>query len=182
MNILNEIIVNERRNVVEFGSGISTLYIARILSEQGGRLITIEDNAEWAALVERMLEREGLRDVVTLVRAPLKPCSFSVNGLEWYNEKAVEDALGDVKIDMVLVDGPPAYEKGKELSRYPAFRAVVPHLNERCAIILDDIDRPGERQALARWQAQADFDLDVDVQVIPNFALCRRGPCFNSGF
>lgn len=182
MNILNEIFVNQRNIVIEFGCGVSTLYIARALSETGGRLISIENDSEWTALVRQMLAREGLEEIATLVNAPLKQCSLAIGGLQWYDEETVRKALGGIKADMVLVDGPPAREPGKGLARYPALPAVLPYLANRCVVLLDDIDRPGEQDVLARWRALHDFDFDVNIQGIPNFVLLRRGAGFDSGF
>jgi len=180
MNILNEILINQRKTVIEFGCGISTLYIARILSEIGGHLISFEDHSEWAAEVRQMLSREALSETVSLVEAPLRDCSFSVNDLQWYDEKIVASALKGVRADLVLVDGPSAYEAGKGLARYPAFPATVTHLGSRCAIILDDIGRSGEQQVVYMWKQRVDFDFEVKIVPVPNIGIFYRGSHFNA--
>jgi len=182
MSILNEIVINNRRSAVEFGCGISTLYMARVLSEQGGRLISFEDNIGWAAHVRSLLARQGLSDSVTLVEAPLRQGRWALSDLHWYDEQIVESSLAGVEIDFALVDGPPAYEVGKGLARYPAFPAIAGHLSERCAVMLDDIGRPGEQQVLAHWRTLPEFDLRVEVEVVTNIALCRRGSYFDSRY
>ena len=91
LGLLNEIAVNDRRTVVEFGAGISTVYLAKILSARGGTLLSIEDNAEWAKIVNLMLVSEGLEGSVQLVVAPLKRCSVALNELEWYDEVLVQE-------------------------------------------------------------------------------------------
>jgi predicted O-methyltransferase YrrM len=59
------------RTVLEFGTlgGYSTILLARALPE-GGRLITLEANAEYAALAHGSIERAGLGEVVDLCVGP----------------------------------------------------------------------------------------------------------------
>src|SRR5690348_1292072 len=62
--VLNEIFVNQRRAIVELGSGVSSFYIGRLLQYRGGRLWTVEHDEHWAGLVEKELEGQALDDVV----------------------------------------------------------------------------------------------------------------------
>ena len=71
--VLNEILVHQRRSVVELGSGVSTFYIGRLLRQRGGHLWTVEHDERWAKLLGRELANEGLGDVVTVVHAPRRP-------------------------------------------------------------------------------------------------------------
>lgn len=59
------------RTVLEFGTlgGYSTILLARALPE-GGRLITLEVNAEYAEVARGSIERAGLGDVVDLRVGP----------------------------------------------------------------------------------------------------------------
>lgn len=59
------------RTVLEFGTlgGYSTILLARALPE-GGRLITLEANAEYAEVARGSIERAGLGDVVDLRVGP----------------------------------------------------------------------------------------------------------------
>jgi predicted O-methyltransferase YrrM len=59
------------RTVLEFGTlgGYSTILLARALSE-GGRLITLESNAEYAEVARGSIERAGLSDIVDLRVGP----------------------------------------------------------------------------------------------------------------
>ncbi len=49
LHILNDIIINSRKNIVEFGSGASTLYIARLIRAQKleCKLIAVESDKGW---------------------------------------------------------------------------------------------------------------------------------------
>jgi predicted O-methyltransferase YrrM len=59
------------RTVLEFGTlgGYSTILLARALPE-GGRLVTLEANAEYAAVARASIEAAGLGDVVELRVGP----------------------------------------------------------------------------------------------------------------
>jgi predicted O-methyltransferase YrrM len=59
------------RTVLEFGTlgGYSTILLARALPE-GGRLITLEANADYAEVARGSIERAGLADVVELRVGP----------------------------------------------------------------------------------------------------------------
>jgi hypothetical protein len=177
--ILNEIEVNKRKTVVEFGSGISTLYIAKILSRIGGHIVSIENNAEWADLVRGWLAEAGLAGTATLIVAPLGSCSYSLKGLEWYDEKAVLAGISGLKIDCVLVDGPTAYERGTELARYPALLAIEEQLNDSFVVFLDDINRAGEQEVLKKWSDHFGIEFHSHLGR-GGIAQGVRGPSFYS--
>ena len=123
MTLLNEVMINRRQLVVEFGCGVSTLYLAKVLSEQGGRLISFEDNVEWANQVRSLLDREGLSEHVTLVDAPLRKGKLSLANLQWYDEEIVATALEGLEVDLALIDGPPAFAGSVRLAGQVVERA-----------------------------------------------------------
>ena len=74
--VCNDIVLNERRRIVELGSGVSTVLLARLLAQgstAGARLAAIEHDARWARWVAGQLAREGVGDDVVVVEAPLRP-------------------------------------------------------------------------------------------------------------
>ncbi|MER8423312.1 class I SAM-dependent methyltransferase [Mesorhizobium sp. M1403] len=152
--VLNEIEINSRKTIVEFGSGISTIYIAKVLSRVGGRIVSFESDVEWATFVEDRLSALNLSEFVSVVRAPLGPSKLSRNNLNWYDQGIVASALEDLSIDCVLIDGPPAYEVGYEMARYPALPALKEHLAQDYVVFLDDIHRAGEQKILQLWSDQ----------------------------
>lgn len=182
MTLLNEVLINRRNTVVEFGCGVSTLYLAKVLFEQGGRLVSFEDNADWAAQVRSLVIREGLSGTATIIDAPLGRSQLARGNLQWYDEAIVNSAIDGLEIDLALVDGPTAFDPGMGLARYPAFPAIASRLAERCAVVLDDISRPGEQEIVAGWRRLPGFDLQMKVATIANFAVLRRGSYFDSGY
>ncbi len=178
VQILNEIIVNNRNTIVEFGCGITTVYIAKILKQYGGHLYSVEDNGEWIEIVRAMLKYNDLLDIVTFIHAPLNESKHSLSNCDWYSEDIINNYLEDIIIDMVLIDGPPAYLKDIELSRYPAVPFLLDRLADDFCIILDDINRDGEKNIVARWEKQINISF-VKQYVKGGIAIVRSRQGFN---
>ncbi len=177
--VLNEILINDRRTVVEFGSGLSTLYLAKALDGVGGRLVSVENNAEWAALVRTWLREEGLEGAVELIIAPMGPCKMGLGGLEWYDSSAVASAIDGLEIDCVLVDGPIAYREEVALSRYPALPLLKDNLAKQHAVFLDDASRAGEQKVLELWSDLLGIKFDC-FPALGDIARGITGPAFES--
>lgn len=172
VTVCNDIVLNGRRRVVELGSGISTVLLARLLCQRspvdGFRLAAVEHDARWAQWVTEQLDREGTGSDVVVVHAPLAPHPRAEPGLSWYDDAALIEGLhtalqGD-PIDLLLVDGPPAYAAGQGLARYPALPVLGNLLAPGATVLLDDAERPGEQEVLRRWEHETghDFDRRVD--------------------
>ena len=92
VTVCNDIVLKGRHRIVELGSGISTVLLARLLTQRpppGGFLMaTVEHDALWARWVREQLDREGTGTHVTIVRAPLVAHPRADRGLRWYDEAA----------------------------------------------------------------------------------------------
>ena len=177
--VVNDITINQRNSVIEFGAALSTLYIARLIRQLSldTVLISVDDNEDWLDIIRVRLKEESLLDSVTLVHAPLKPCSHSIGSLDWYDEAAISVQTSNTAIfDVVLIDGPMAYRKPIELARYPALQYVSPRIGERLSVFLDDTHRSGEREVLRRWENE--FELTF-TKVNSAFSRATRGNAFN---
>jgi predicted O-methyltransferase YrrM len=151
-----DVVDRRRRQVVECGSGFSTLALARLLHAHGGRLLSLEHDRTWATRVQGHLDAAGLAATAQVVLAPLEPHPLARDGLHWYDRRALD--LLPRRIDLLLVDGPPAFEPEIELSRYPALPALADRLTPDATVVLDDIDRAGE---LRRGPSAGQRDLRV---------------------
>ena len=162
--VCNEIVLADRREIVELGSGVSTIVLARLMRDREGRLTALEHDPDWAQVVRSQLKREGLTHVARLVEAPLEAHVLALDGAPWYTERAVVALPSD--IDLLLVDGPPGYGEGMERSRYPALPAIQSRLAPEAIVILDDATRPGEREILERWgELGWEFGVSADENV-----------------
>ncbi len=162
--VCNDVVLSDRRCVVELGSGTSSVLLARLLRERwpGGehRHVTVEHDAAWARWVSEQLVREGLADRTTVLHVPLCPHAHGQAGLPWYDDGRLQDgldgALGGEPVDLLVVDGPPADTADRVLARYPALPVVHPRLAPGATVVLDDVERPGEQEVLTRWEREFD--------------------------
>ena len=157
--VVQQIHQRRPRRVLEFGSGVSTVVIARVLREFGDpvRLDSFEHHERWYPRTRELLERTGVTDVAHLHYAPLAPRP----GLDvpWYDLSALAD--GEL-YDFVLVDGPQGGRSREPLARLGGFLAVRERLAPGAVILLDDGLRRGEREVVQRWQ-QAEPRLRVSL-------------------
>ncbi|QDG51704.1 class I SAM-dependent methyltransferase [Persicimonas caeni] len=185
--LLNDITINDRRVIVEFGSGVSTFFIAALLQSRRGHLFSVEHDPKWASIVRKELERRGLLDHVTLIKAPLETSPFGTQQGDWHNEPVVytwydtavlEQKLPPKGIDLVVVDGPPAFKDQYRFARFPALPYIADRLASCCTIVLDDIDREGEQTVVAKWEEQTSFRFQV-LTSRGNIAVSHTGRAFN---
>jgi predicted O-methyltransferase YrrM len=147
--VADHILAHKPQVVVEFGSGASTLIIARALQMAGGgTLISFDQHPEFVAATRRWLADHGLEADMRAV--PLVPAPGGFRGL-WYDHEPLPDA-----IDMMLIDGPP-------WTIHPFTRGAAATLFGRITpggtIMLDDAARPGERVIARKWRRLwPDFD------------------------
>lgn len=162
--VLNDVCLNDRRHVVECGGGVSTVYLARLLRERGGRLITLEHDEGWAKYLSLELERRAVAECAAVRLAPLERSPASLDGSDWYAPAAVEDAVSELgQVDLLLVDGPPVLEREDSLARYPALPSFTKALTEDCTVVLDDIERRGERRVIERWEDESSFHFQCRI-------------------
>ncbi|MGI9021102.1 MAG: class I SAM-dependent methyltransferase [Solirubrobacterales bacterium] len=157
--VATEISLAERRTILELGSGVSTIVLARLARELGGRIWAVEHHPGWAGWVRRALERDGLSDIATVIDAPLAPHPAALEGAPWYSPQALQQAPAE-GIELLLVDGPPGYGEGMERSRYPALPVLGDRLAPGALVVLDDAQRPGEAEILSAWEEAEGFAFD----------------------
>jgi hypothetical protein len=162
VSVCNEIVLGPRRRIVELGSGTSTVLLARLLREQdlGGTLDAVEHHAGWADRVNAMLDAEGLSSVARVTLAPLGPHPDALDGLPWYDPAALAAVLEGPAVDLLVVDGPPAFRRSDALARYPALPALLPALAPDAVVVLDDVVRAGEAEIVERWEALSPWRFD----------------------
>ena len=140
-------IIREKRTarVLELGSGLSTIVMAHALeqNQERGELVALEDYPQFANEIRRQLKEHGLESRARVLDAPLQRQQVSGWQGQWYTLPSL-DGLGDV--DLLLVDGPGARERGMAL---PALHGL---LAATADIVVDDTDRPYIRRMLERWQ------------------------------
>lgn len=160
-HLVDQLVACRPAVVVELGSGSSTILISQVMKrvcDPGYRHIAVDHDAHFLAVTERYARLNGVAERVEFHHCPLAP--VPTVGLEWYS--GLPALLAGSTVDLLVVDGPPAYLAGQEEARYPALPVLYPRLNTRCTILLDDANRPGERSILERWlRAYPEFTLTL---------------------
>lgn len=144
------------RTVVELGSGVSTLltaYALEVNGDDGAHVYSLDHEPQFASITRRNLAAHGLERWATILDAPLvdTPCAGAVR--RWYDTSSLLEALGDRRIDLLVIDGPPA--RDDPMAREPAMPVLADRLAPGAVIVLDDAGRPGERRIVERWSAAA---------------------------
>jgi Methyltransferase domain len=169
-----------RRHVVELGSGVSTIVLARAARESGGHVISIEHDRDWGAGIRRLLRRErlGAAEVIDVPLAPLDPAKVAVPSEpalrapgDWYELEALHGACPG-RIDLLVVDGPPADRAPDVLVRAPALPALQGRLDDDCTVALDDVGRRAERRTAELWAHALGCELELPHDT--DLAVLRR--------
>jgi len=136
--------------IVEIGSGQTTVWMALEARRRdaGLRIVTIESDAGYAATTRRILERNGVADLVELRVVELTPMATAFGEQLWYDRSAWEDLE---EVALLFVDGP-VFKVGPK-PRYPVFEAFRGRIAPGGLVIHDDIYRDGMAETLEAWQA-----------------------------
>lgn len=134
------------RLVVECGSGLSTLWSSYALESTGGRVVSLDHDASFAAQTRERLVTHRLDQVAQVRDAPLEPHEVGTTTWQWYAKDAWQD-LSD--IDVLFVDGPPT--SVGPLARYPALPLLRDRLAPGAIILLDDTVRDDEQEIVRQW-------------------------------
>ena len=156
--LVNEILVNQRGQILELGSGISTIYGAAAIAEKGSGFIdSVDQDQDWINVVEGQLRKRGLSDYVRFHYAPLVNRvdldwpDETVPVADYYDSERIEGRIEDKSKDLLVVDAPTAFEAGREYARFPALQVFRRYLADEFTIMIDDVGRIGERTAIESW-------------------------------
>jgi len=120
--------------VVELGSGVSTLVVAKAGAK---KVISIDNSPEFADKTQEILREHKVRGVQIRV-AELKA---HISGVDWYDTAVIKDLK---RIDLLIVDGPPGSKNPQ--ARMPARAEFIAKLSPKAVVVIDDVNREGERK------------------------------------
>lgn len=155
LHICNDIVINNRKSIIEFGSGFSTICIAQLLKINNieASFFSVEDNSDWANDMRKMIDKLGLQNQVKIIIAPIAdvPAEFAKKSqTKWYDTKSIAAEIASIdNFDVVIVDGP--FGGSTPFARYSAVPFLKPKLSGDFAIFLDDSNRADEKQIAADW-------------------------------
>jgi predicted O-methyltransferase YrrM len=125
---------NRPKLIVELGSGISTLIMAKA-SQGRVKIVSIDHSEEFAQKTREMLKDHDVKNVEIRV-APLRK---HPSGTDWYDTTLLKNLKN---IDLLVIDGPPGSKNPK--ARQPALKEFESKLSSKAVIVIDDVNREGE--------------------------------------
>jgi len=154
-HILNEIIIKKRSNIIEFGAGNSTVYIAKIIKSLGlqVKFYSVDSDEQWINQVAENLAALGVKDAVEFIYSPVKDtgeyASALASSFKWYDAGVLKQRTLSQEFDLIIVDGPTG--SLCPFSRYPAIPFLLNSLAGSYCIFLDDAGRIDESEILKAW-------------------------------
>lgn len=134
-----------RRSILEFGAGTSSLVFATALAQAGGgRLTSIEHQPEYSRDAWARVEAAAAVDA-HLVVSPLL-LRASRHGLMYGYYGSARQLAARAPFDLVLIDAPPG-KYGRDSPLYQVYDL----LDAGAIVVLDDAGRPAEQTACRRW-------------------------------
>ena len=157
--LINTLDEKQPKRILEIGCGISTIVISAWLKEnsQGTRFVSIDDSKLCVERTRRELYKLQLHSDAEIIVVPITTIECLGEQAHWYDPETIKSSIET--IDLLLVDAPPAMYP---LARLPAVPVLYECLSDSAVIILDDGNRLGERQAVARW-LQTYEDLEAEL-------------------
>jgi predicted O-methyltransferase YrrM len=171
LTLVDLVIREEPKLVVECGSGTSTLWLALTMQrfKAPGRIVSLEHDDTFAKSTREVLRMHSANAIADVRYAPLEDYELNGRTYPWYARQAWSDLEA---IDLLFVDGPPA-DTG-EHARYPALPLLHDALSQRATVVLDDLIRTDEQQVVRQWlDDHGDLDSQV-VQLEKKAAIVRR--------
>jgi predicted O-methyltransferase YrrM len=165
--VLNDITIHRRKNIVECGSGISTIYVAGLIKGLNAdiKFQSIDHDENWLSILSEHLQKNDLQEHVDLIHAPLAYCQHCVDkSYQWYDPQVLDQKVTSEPIDLLFVDGPPAKSRKCDYSRYPALAYFRSNLAEKHTVILDDACRKGEMETASKWEKE--FGLKFKQEIL----------------
>ena len=162
------------RHIFEFGSGLSTLFLARLQQalepSSAFSVMSIDHSHRALGETRRAL---GTAAGVCLLHAPLAVTERSGRVFTTYHPSYTHQIPPDVRFDFVLVDGPPAFRYGREAPLYQ----LAPYLAPNAIIVLSDANREPEQEALRNWRAAwpAGFAMELFPDLKKGLAVLSIG-------
>lgn len=155
LHICNDILINKRKNIIEFGGAGSTLCIAQLIKiyNLDVKFTSVENDVEWIEIIKSQLKMHKLDAIVQLVHAPINPISkeFSHTGQDlWYDIETITQIRYQYnEIDLIIIDGP--YGKLTPFARFSAIPVLRKKIATNYAVFLDDTNRADEIEIAKNW-------------------------------
>lgn len=142
--VCNDVKINGRNNILEFGSGISTIFLEALTRGEDNKIFSIENNSEWIKVIKDYIVRNnGDPTKIIFIDSPI----VRYREIGYYNinkiRSELEKNLNNENIDIYIVDGPISNEK-KKIDRSMCEVFIKEYANKTYSIFIDDTHRKSE--------------------------------------
>lgn len=152
--------------IIEFGSGISTVVVAKALAKIARRVpsasvpefISFDHLEKFYKETLARIQQASVEQYARVIYAPLKEIELNGRTADYYDcagtltELAQRRPVNSLRV-LVIVDGPPA-STGKN-ARYPAGPLILAHFaGATIDLLLDDYIRDDEKEIARMWEAE----------------------------
>lgn len=148
----DELKIRQARNIIECGSGLSSVVIGAAAEQIEAVAMSLEDNREHYHVTLNALKATGPLPIAVFI-APMH--TFQVTEPDkkrytyrWYDIEVLPRLRGEC--DFVFVDGPPGNSATR--ARYPAVPLLWDRLKPGAHVLMDDTRRPDEMETIQLWK------------------------------
>lgn len=151
--LIYKVVVGRPINIVELGSGTSSLIILKTLKKLGinnYKLVSIDSDEDFLENTKNLLLAEDVycEERVKLIHAPIVDLKINNNIYKWYDKEKI--SLEFDKIDLFFIDGPiGGFCKN---ARYPAMKIMRDYLKDGSVVIMHDAKRTDEKEIIEIWK------------------------------
>lgn len=166
--LVQRLVLEQYDLIVEFGSGMSTVMLAKALAMQAkrtgapvARMVSFDHLDRYYQQARAYLEQSGVAGFVDLVLAPLRSWKGGQGQIQPYYDcnktlaKLARTRGTSINRILVVVDGPPA-STGVQ-ARYPACPMILKNFPAaHIDFLMDDYIRDDEKEVAQRWMADVE--------------------------
>jgi hypothetical protein len=154
MVIINHILINNVKTIVEFGSGISTIFLNNLSLKNNLdlKIISVDHDATWQNTIKEKYNVSAVEFIACNLNNTLK---FKDNNYLWFDGEALKHIKKET-IDLVIIDAPIGEKSIYE--RAGAFEFFKSELNRKnFSCYLDDTNHPPVEEIMKHYFPEARF-------------------------
>lgn len=150
------------KNILEFGSGLSSLLISETINSMNDCRFFSVDNVQQFIKSAHSNIKNPVN--VTFIHAPIKLSVIEYCPFVTYSKKCLANLQNVDSLDLVLIDGP----YGRIFNRDAPLFLISNKIKKNSVIMLDDSNRPKEQEVLKLWKEK--YGDTIEIIQIPEFS------------
>jgi predicted O-methyltransferase YrrM len=148
LKLVELVVTGSPKYIVEFGSGVSSIVLGAAMKKfSQGKVDSFDHHQDFSNNTNRIIEVNGLNDVVRINYSPLEKYIFHEHEWQWYDRIKVDNI--ESNIDLLIIDGPP--RSIQKRSRFLALPILFDRLAETSVVVIDDSNREDEKEVIEEW-------------------------------